>query len=250
MNATRVLGSLAMKNTARNAARIGVVAGFAALTGCASAPGQSSNNPADPFEPFNRKVSAFNDTVDDNVLKPAARGYRKVVPSPARTGINNFFTNLSEPWNFVNSVLQLKPRRSVETLTRFLLNTGMGLGGVLDIASETGIEYHNEDFGQTLGRWGVPPGPYVVLPLFGPSTVRDTAAFPLNRLGDPVNAVGDTGLLIGLSALRVVDLRSNFLRASRLLEDAALDKYSFTRDAYLQRRRSEVYDGNPPGDYP
>ncbi|MEO7242298.1 MAG: VacJ family lipoprotein [Variovorax sp.] len=248
MKVLRVAGFFAINSAMRLGGRLVLIAGACVLTACASGPGTPYNNPADPFEPFNRKVSVFNDAIDDNVLKPAARAYRQVVPSPARTGVNNFFTNLSEPWNFVNSVLQLKPRRSVETLTRFLLNTGMGLGGVLDIASETGIEYHNEDFGQTLGRWGVPPGPYLVLPLFGPSTVRDTAAFPINRLGEPLNAVGDTGTLIGLSVLRVVDLRSNFLRASRLLEDAALDKYSFARDAHLQRRRSEVYDGNPPAE--
>lgn len=234
-----------MKSVASFARWISAAALFVAVSGCATAPG---GNPIDPFESVNRKISVFNDAVDDNVLKPAARGYVKAVPSTIRSGVNNFFTNLGEPWNFVNSVLQLKPQRSVETFWRFAINTWLGFGGLLDIAGETGIDYHDEDFGQTLGRWGVPGGPYVVLPLFGPSTVRDTAAFPVNRYGDPLGQINETSVLVGLSVLRVVDGRSNFLRASQLLEQAALDRYSFTRDAYLQRRRSLVYDGNPPQD--
>ena len=228
------------------------VAFLSVLTGCATtAPGadQSVNrNPADPLEPFNRSVSRFNDVVDDNVLVPVATAYRRVLPSPVRTGVNNFFGNLGEVWNFANSVAQLKPQASLETLMRFNVNTFFGLGGLLDIATEVGIDRHSEDFGQTLGHWGVPPGPYVVIPLLGPSTLRDTAALPVDVYGDLVAQVSDVPVRNSMYVLRIVDLRSNYLRAGQLLGDAALDKYSFTRDAYLQRRRSDVYDGNPPDD--
>ena len=143
--------------------------------------------------------------------------------------------------------MQLRLRASAENFMRFNVNTVFGLGGLLDIATEAGIERHNEDFGQTLGRWGVPTGPYLVLPLLGPSTVRDASVLPIDRFGDPLIRV-DGGLARGsLLMLRVIDTRSNFLRASQLLDDAALDKYSFTRDAHLQRRLNDVYDGNPPG---
>lgn len=215
------------------------------LGGCATGPGA---NPADPLEPFNRGVSRFNDVVDDNVLVPVATAYQRVLPSPIRTGVSNFFGNLGDVWNFANSVAQLKPRASLESLMRFNVNTFLGLGGLLDIATEVGIDRHSEDFGQTLGRWGVPAGPYVVLPLLGPSTVRDTAALPVDAYGDLIRHVADVPVRNSLYVLRIVDLRSSYLRAGQLLGDAALDKYSFTRDAYLQRRRSDVYDGNPPDD--
>ena len=218
---------------------------LAALAGCASGP---YPNKADPFEPLNRGVFSFNDAVDRTVLVPVATTYQKVLPSPVRTGINNFFANLGDVWNFANSVLQLKPQNSAETFMRLNVNTFFGLGGLIDVASELGIDRHSEDFGQTLGRYGVPSGPYVVLPILGPSTVRDTAALPIDLKGDLVGYVHDIPVRNSMYVLRVVDTRATYLRAGRLLGDAALDKYSFTRDAYLQRRRSEVYDGNPPDD--
>ncbi len=221
------------------------IALLGALTGCATGPGA---NPADPLEPFNRGVTKFNDVVDENVLVPVATAYRRALPSPVRTGVNNFFSNLGEVWNFANSVAQLKPQASVESLMRFNVNTFFGLGGLLDIATEVGIDRHSEDFGQTLGRWGVPSGPYVVIPLLGPSTVRDAAALPVDAYGDAVSQVSDIPVRNSMYVLRIVDLRSNFLRAGQLIGDAALDKYSFTRDAYLQRRRADVFDGNPPDD--
>ena len=227
----------------RHARLASAVVLLSVLTGCATGPGA---NPADPLEPLNRQVSRFNDVVDDNVLVPAAKAYRRVLPSPVRTGVNNFFNNLGEIWNFANSVAQLKPQASVESLMRFNVNTFFGLGGLIDIATEVGIDRHSEDFGQTLGHWGVPPGPYVVIPLLGPSTVRDTAALPLDAYGEMIGQINDVPVRNSLYVLRIVDIRSNYLRAGQLLGDAALDKYSFTRDAYLQRRRSEVYDGNPP----
>jgi phospholipid-binding lipoprotein MlaA len=223
---------------------MGAAAVFALMAGCASGP---RANPADPFEPFNRGVFRFNDGVDEAILRPVATAYRDNLPLLVRSGVNNFFGNLGDVWNFTNSVLQLRLQASAENFMRFNVNTLFGLGGLLDIATEAGIERRNEDFGQTLGRWGVPTGPYLVLPLLGPSTVRDASALPIDRHGDPLTYV-DSGIVRGsLSALRVIDARSNFLRASQLLDDAALDKYTFTRDAHLQRRLNDVYDGNPPG---
>ncbi|MDM0000474.1 VacJ family lipoprotein [Variovorax sp. J22P240] len=215
------------------------------MTGCATGP---NANPADPFEPLNRQVSRFNDTVDDAVLRPVATVYQRALPSPIRTGVNNFFGNLSDVWSFVNSVAQLKMQDSAQTFMRVNVNTVFGLGGILDVATEAGIDRHTEDFGQTLGRWGVPSGPYLVLPLLGPSTVRDTAALAVDVQGDLISVIGDIPVRNSLYALRLVDLRSNLLRASQLLEDAALDRYTFTRDAFLQRRRNEVHDGNLPDD--
>ncbi len=221
------------------------LAALALTAGCATGP---NANPADPFEPFNRQVARFNDTVDDAVLRPVATAYQRVLPSPVRTGVNNFFGNLSDIWSFANSVAQLKLQDSAQTFMRVNVNTFFGLGGLLDIATEAGIDRHSEDFGQTLGRWGVPSGPYLVLPLLGPSTVRDAAALPVEFRGDALSYVSDIPVRNSLIALRLVDLRSNLLRASQLLENAALDRYSFTRDAFLQRRRNEIHDGNPPDD--
>jgi phospholipid-binding lipoprotein MlaA len=237
--------SFAIRDAAASLRRAGAATLLVLLAGCATGP---NANPADPFEPFNRGVSRFNDAVDDAVLRPAATAYRQVLPSPVRTGINNFFGNLSDVWSFANSVAQLKLQSSAETFMRVNVNTFFGFGGLLDIATEAGIDRHSEDFGQTLGWWGVPSGPYVVLPLFGPSTVRDTAAWPVDRWGDLVHGVDDIPVRNSLYVLRMIDARSNLLRASQLIGDAALDKYSFTRDAFLQRRRNEVHDGNLPDD--
>jgi phospholipid-binding lipoprotein MlaA len=185
----------------------------------------------------------FNDGVDAMVLKPAATAYRAVTPPLVRTGVANFFGNLGDVWSFVNSVLQFKLQDATETFTRLNLNTFFGLGGILDVASEFNIERHKEDFGQTLGRWGMPPGPYIVLPLLGPSTLRDTLALPLDYKGDLVGRVNPLASRNTLYALRAVDARSNLLRIGSLIEGAALDKYSFTRDAYLQKRHADIFDG-------
>lgn len=213
---------------------------LALLAGCASGP---NANPRDPFEPFNRQMSKFNEGVDSVVLKPTATLYRENVPAPVRTGVSNFFGNLGDAWSAVNSALQLKLGNAAENWMRFSVNTFFGFAGVLDIASEMNIERHKEDFGQTLGRWGMPTGPYVVLPLLGSSTLRDTAALPVDWQGDLVTHIGGTSEQTGLYVLRAVDVRSNLLRAGDVLEGAALDKYSFTRDAYLQRRRALITDG-------
>ena len=214
--------------------RTGLWAGLLALAllqGCAVGP-----NPRDPFEPFNRSVARFNDGLDEAIVKPVAQAYQNTVPSPVRTGVNNFFGNLSDAWSFVNNVLQAKPQAAVDSLMRVSVNTLIGLGGVLDWATPMGIERHSEDFGKTLGRWGVATGPYLVLPVLGPSTVRDAAARVVDAKGDLVLQMDDVPVRNSLYVLRAVDLRASLLRAGEVLDQAALDKYSFTRDAYLQRR--------------
>jgi phospholipid-binding lipoprotein MlaA len=225
----------------RAAAAVLLAAAAAGLGGCATGP-----NPRDPFEPFNRKMMTFNEGVDAVALKPAATVYRQALPPMVRTGVSNFFGNLGDVWSSVNSLLQLHVQDAAENFMRFNVNTFFGLGGILDIASELHIERHKEDFGQTLGRWGTPSGPYLVLPLLGSSTVRDALALPIDRKGDPVNYVDSAGEGNSLYVLRAVDIRSNLLRAGSVLDEAALDKYSFTRDAYLQRRRAQIFDAQKP----
>ena len=205
------------------------------LQGCASGP---NANPSDPLEPFNRSVFRFNDGVDRAILKPVATAYRDVTPSLLRAGVTNFFGNLADVWSLVNNVLQLKPKESVETMFRVGVNTTIGLGGVIDVATEMQIEKHPEDFGKTLGYWGVESGPYVVLPIFGPSTLRDSVAKIVDIKADIVSGIQTNSTRNTLIVLRGVDTRSKYLGAGDLLDQAALDKYTFTRDFYLQRRRS------------
>lgn len=213
------------------------------LTACASGP---NANPRDPMEPFNRGVYSFNDAVDRAVVKPVATVYRDVLPSPVRTGVHNFFYNLQDLWSFVNNTLQLKGEGAGNSIVRFGVNTVFGLGGLLDIATEMRIERFPEDFGQTLGHWGVGAGPYVVLPLLGPSTVRDTVALPVDWSGNVASDISDIPTRNSATVLKLVDTRAGLLDASKMLDEVALDPYTFTRDAFLQRRRSLVYDGNPP----
>lgn len=213
---------------------------LAALGGCAST--LEKINPRDPLEPVNRQVHRFNEGADRIVLRPAATFYREKVPPLVRTGVANFFGNLADGWSAVNSLLQFRLQDFEENLARFHLNTMFGVFGIFDIASELNIDRHREDFGQTLGRWGIPAGPYMVLPLLGPSTLRDTIAMPVDRRYDPVSHINAEGVRAATYTLRAVDRRSNLLRVGNVLEEAALDKYSFTRDAYLQRRRAEVMD--------
>lgn len=215
------------------------------LSGCATGP---NADPRDPLEPFNRGMYQFNDTVDRALVKPVATAYRDVVPSPVRTGVTNFFANLQDAWSVVNNSLQLKGEEAGNSLVRFGVNTFLGLGGLLDIASEMQIERHTEDFGQTLGHWGVGAGPYLVLPLLGPSTVRDTAASPVNAYGNFVAGVDDTATRNTLTSLGLLDRRARLLDATGILDQVALDPYTFTRDAFLQRRQNDVYDGYPPDD--
>jgi phospholipid-binding lipoprotein MlaA len=212
---------------------------LAVLQGCATT-GAQPKNPRDPWEPFNRGVTEFNEGIDRVLLRPTATLYREKVPPLVRTGVANFFGNLGDAWSAVNSLLQFRLQDAEESVARFHINTVFGVFGIFDVASDLHIEKHREDFGQTLGRWGVPAGPYVVLPLLGPSTLRDTAALPVDWRGDLLRGIDSTSTYNTLFALRLVDRRSNLLRVSNVLEEAALDRYSFTRDAYLQRRRAEI----------
>lgn len=216
---------------------LGIVCLMTMLGACATGP---DANPRDPLEPFNRGVWKFNDAVDGAVVKPVAEVYRDVTPDLVRTGVSNFFGNLSDFWSFINATLQARPQEAVENLARFNVNTILGLGGLLDIASEMGIDRTKLDFGQTMGRWGVPSGPYLVLPLLGPSSVRDAAGFSVESRGDLVMGINHIPARNSLYALRLVETRANLLRASSMLEGAALDKYSFSRDFYLQRRESQI----------
>lgn len=206
------------------------------LSACASGP---NVHPDDPLEPYNRSMTRFNETVDDAVLKPVATTYQELAPMPVRTGVSNFFANIGDAWSFVNNALQLRLEPAMSSFFRFAINSTMGLGGVLDVASEMRIDRYKQDFGLTLGHWGVPTGPYFVLPILGPSTIRDTAALPVDMKGNLVGTVDPVSARNSLYALRAVDVRANLLRAGQVLDAAALDKYSFTRDVYLQVRRAE-----------
>jgi phospholipid-binding lipoprotein MlaA len=212
------------------------------LSGCAT----TGKDPRDPWEGYNRQITEFNLVLDENVLEPVAKGYQAVFPGLVRAGVSNFFGNLGDAWSTVNSALQLKPKHTVENLMRVLVNSTFGILGVLDVATEVGIERHTEDFGQTLGYWGVGAGPYVVLPVLGPSTLRDTAALAVDFKGDWVALQDDVAFRNSAYVLRGVNQRAKLLRAGNMLEEAALDKYTFVRDAYLQRRQSQVLDGNLP----
>lgn len=213
------------------------------MSGCATV----GSNPDDPFEGYNRAMFSFNDSVDKAVFKPVATGYKKVVPEVARTGVSNFFSNLGDVWIGVNNVLQGKVGEGASDFGRFAINTTVGIVGLFDVASNVGLEKHNEDFGQTLGRWGVGSGPYVVLPILGPSDVRDGfSQLVVDWHGDPLWYVRNIPTRNELVATHFVDTRANLLGTSQLLDQAALDPYVYVRSAYLQRRRSLVYDGNPP----
>jgi len=216
---------------------------LALLLGCASGP---TADPRDPLEPFNRGVWQLNDTVDRALVRPAATAYRDVLPSPVRTGITNFFSNLQDAWSVLNNALQLKGEAAGNSFLRFGVNTAFGFGGLLDIASEMRIERHTEAFGDTLGFWGVGPGPYLVLPLFGPSTTRDSAAMLVDSQGNLLEGVDHMPTRNSVAFLSMVNRRSQLLQATDILDQVALDPYTFTRDAFLQRRRNSVYDGNPP----
>lgn len=213
------------------------------LAGCAT----TGANPIDPLEGYNRAMFRFNDGVDKAIIEPVAKGYKAVVPGVARTGVTNFFSNLGDIWIGVNNVLQGKLGAGASDFGRFAINTTAGILGLFDVASNAGLEKHNEDFGQTLGRWGMGSGAYVVLPILGPSSVRDGfSLLAVDWHGDPLWYVGNVPTRNELYGVRVVDTRANLLDASRLMEEAALDRYSYVRGAYLQRRRSLIYDGNPP----
>jgi phospholipid-binding lipoprotein MlaA len=198
---------------------------------------------------MNRSVYQFNDVVDTVAIKPAAQLYVKVLPSFVRTGVGNFLGNLGDVWSMTNSALQLKGQATAETFMRINVNTFLGLGGVLDVATEMRLEKRKEDFGQTRGHWGVKPGPYVVLPLLGPSTLRDTLALPLDMRGDASQQFSDEATRNALTVTRVLDIRSGLLQTVDVVKAASLDPYSFVRDGFLQKRRNDIHDGNPPSSF-
>ncbi len=214
------------------------------VSGCAATPGPPEKK--DPFESFNRAMYEFNDAVDRAVLKPVAKGYNKVMPDPANKGVTNFFSNLEDVVVVFNDVLQFKLAQAVSDTARVFWNTTVGLLGFIDVASALDLPKHNEDLGQTLGRWGIGNGPYLVLPFLGPSTVRDTVGTVGDFYVNPLYDIEPDGTRNWMIALNVVDKRAGLLSAGKVLEEAALDPYIFVRDAYLQRRRNLVYDGNPP----
>jgi len=214
--------------------------------GCATTGGDA--NPRDPFEPFNRSVYRFNDTLDRYALKPVAQAYQKVVPEPLQLMVNSFFANLDDLYTSANNLLQAKPREALVDLSRFVVNSTLGFAGVADVASEIGLPKHDEDLGQTLGYWGVPSGPYLVIPLLGPSTVRDAPSRVADIFASPVNLVYEKSVRERNVSwgLRLVTGRVALLDADKVIQGAALDPYSLIRDGWLQRRRNAVYDGNPP----
>ncbi|MBS0447325.1 MAG: VacJ family lipoprotein [Proteobacteria bacterium] len=235
------------------AARSAAVLALAVLAGgCATTASQAPGSPGqklDPWEGWNRKVFSFNEELDKAVLKPVATAYHDAVPEPARRVVTNVFNNFEDAWSMANNFLQGKVQYGFETGMRVGVNTVFGIGGVVDVATDLGLERHTEDLGQTFGRWGFGPGAYIVWPLLGPSTVRDSIGLPFDLYAtSPSWVIHDTGWNWGLSGLHLVNTRANLLGAGNVLNEIALDKYTFVRDAYLQRRRSLVYDGDVPPD--
>ena len=218
------------------------------LGACASTQQNERVARIDPLEPMNRTVFTFNENLDQYVVKPAAEAYKFVLPDTVRRGVTNFFSNIGDIFVAANNLLQAKPKEAASDIGRFLVNSTIGILGFFDVATDLGLDKHSEDFGQTLGVWGLSDGPYVVLPLFGPSTIRDAVGLAVDLKTDFVLNTNqlNSDERIGVTAVRVLDKRANLLDAGQLLEDAAFDKYSFLRDSYLQRRRNQVYDGDPP----
>jgi phospholipid-binding lipoprotein MlaA len=214
--------------------------------GLAVAGGVKAQVASDPLEGLNRAVFRFNDGLDTVLLKPLAQGYQDLVPELARTGVSNFFGNIGDAWSSANHFLQGKLQGGLEMGMRFAANTVFGIAGILDPATEFGLTRRSEDFGQTLAVWGVPNGPYVVLPLLGPSTLRDSFALPLDRYGGSLSRFATDFNTYAVTTLQVVQLRSELLETTQLVDQASLDKYSFVRDAWLSRRLDQIYDGAPP----
>ena len=222
-----------------------VVLGLAlGLGGCASSP--TGEGTPDPLEPINKPVYRFNDRLDKAILEPVANAYIRVTPQPVRTGVSNFFDNIAYPNVILNDVLQGKAKQGVVDTWRFIFNSTVGILGIFDVATHLGLESHNEDFGQTLGYWGAGSGAYLVLPLIGPNTVRDAPGLAVGAVTNGLFYVGTAAITIPLSVLGVIDLRARAADAIRLRDQAAVDPYVFTREAYLQRRTFLIYDGNPP----
>jgi phospholipid-binding lipoprotein MlaA len=214
------------------------------LGGCATVEGPA--DPEDPFESFNRTMYQFNDSLDRAVVKPVAQGYNAIMPTPANKAVSNFFSNLDDVIVIFNDLLQFKISQAAHDSARVFFNTTIGLLGFIDVASGMELPKHNEDFGQTLGYWGVDSGPYIVWPFFGPSNPRDTVGLVADAYVNPLYDIEPDHDRYWLTALNIVDTRAGLLSAGKVLEEAALDPYLFVRDAYLQRRQHLIHDGNPP----
>ncbi len=235
-------GTLMTTTFIRQISRIAFFAAAAGLLGgCAT-----SGNPKDPIEGFNRAMFGINEGLDQVIIRPVSSGYEAVIPSPLQTGVSNFFSNIADLMIGVNNLLQGKPAQAASDAGRVLVNTTVGFLGILDVASSMGMEKHEEDVGQTFGRWGMDDGAYIVLPFFGPRTVRDTLGLAFDVYTDPVAHVDHIPTRNTLLATRIISDRAELLKADKIIEEAALDKYSYVRDAYLQRRQSLIHDGNPP----
>jgi phospholipid-binding lipoprotein MlaA len=213
-----------------------------ALGGCAST--QRERNPQDPLEPFNRGMYKFNDAVDKTILKPVAKGYNTVIPERGKIMVRNFFSNLDDIIVTINDLLQLKFAQAASDGTRVLFNSTFGVLGLINITDR--LEKHNEDFGQTMGYWGISSGPYIVLPFFGPRTFRDSIGLYVDSYSSPIRLVPNIPTRNEMYVTRTVSLRAGLLDQEKILDEAAIDRYAFIRDAYLQQRQSLVYDGNPP----
>ncbi|WP_324595357.1 VacJ family lipoprotein [Accumulibacter sp.] len=218
------------------------IAALLAASGCAT----TENNPQDPFEGFNRAMFAVNEGLDKVAIKPVAQGYDAVTPLPVKVAVGNFFGNIWDTWTALNNLLQGKGGDALSDVGRVLINSTVGIGGVFDVAGEMGLTKHSEEFGQTLGKWGVGDGPYFYWPLIGPRTTRDTFGWMVDTYYDPVWRVDNIPLRNSLVSLRYVDLRASVLPTDKVIEEAAFDKYTYIRDAYLQHRRNEIFDGDPP----
>jgi phospholipid-binding lipoprotein MlaA len=220
-----------------------IAAATLVLGGCAATPSK-----VDPLEPFNRAMYSVHEVVDGNIVKPIAQGYVKITPAPIRTGISNFFGNIDDLFTGINNVLQGRGPRAADDFGRVLLNTSFGLGGIFDLASMAGIEKDKQDFGITFGKWGVANGPYLFVPLFGPTTFRDGAGFLVRVFSGPIGYLNDVAVRNSLYGVGYLDTRAQALDAESVLDTAALDKYRFLRGAYLKARRYQVYEGKPPSD--
>jgi phospholipid-binding lipoprotein MlaA len=224
---------------------VGMLVLLALLSACASVP-EAERDPRDPLEPYNRAMYKFNTDFDNAFLKPIAKGYKWVTPPPVRRGVTNFYNNIADVTSAANNLFQFKLSRFGSDVGRVLINTTVGVVGFVDVATNMGLPSYKEDFGQTLGYWGAVPSPYFVIPLLGPSTVRDTVGRVGDVFTDPMFMVSNGDVVWGLFSLRLINTRADLLTATKLLEEAAIDPYTFVRDAYMQRRLYNIYDGNPP----
>lgn len=220
---------------------LSLLTGAMLLSGCAT-----NGERYDPLEPMNRGIYQFNDVVDKAVLKPVAQGYNAVVPDPVRTSVGNFFSNLDDLVVIANDLLQFKFHQAASDTTRLVFNSTFGILGLFDVATGWDLPKHDEDFGQTLGYWGIGNGPYLVLPILGPSTLRDTIGRSADSHVDPIWQHNDVPERNSAAGINLVDTRARLLKVEKVVDDAALDKYIFIREGYLQKRRSLVFDGNPP----